>query len=115
MKKSLILLTLAGVCAYALCSCRSRITAEQPLSAKETADLKQTLSQPAEHENIPADGAENSEDVSDEEDACYYIPGGSVFHGDPACHHIAGKGNVVKATVSEAFAAGKTRPCALCG
>ena len=110
MKKGLLLLTLAGLCTYAFCACRTKeAPAEESLTPEETLELKHML---AESEaDLEADEA----DDPDEADLCYYLPSGGVFHGDPDCHHIAGKQGVVCATVEQAVAAGKARPCALCG
>ncbi len=112
MKKGLIFLALAGLCTYALCACRADEEERvQPLDAEEAEALKQDIAARDEAESDVQGDADDTYDV----DVCYYLPSGGVWHADAACHHVAGKQNVVCGTVEEARAAGKFRACALCG
>ncbi len=105
MKKGLLILTLgASLCALSLRRRRAPAPEEQATVPEEP------MAQPT----APAEPTAQAEQELEQE-PCYYIPTGSVWHGDPDCHHIAGKPHVVSATVEQALGAGKTRPCALCG
>ena len=107
MKKGLLLLTL-GASLYALALQRRRafLSADPDVlpATEPSASPEQSVKPEAQ-----------MQEPEPESELCYYIPTGGVWHGDASCHHIAGKPNVVCATVEQAFGAGKTRPCALCG
>ncbi|MCQ2427125.1 MAG: hypothetical protein MJ137_01815 [Clostridia bacterium] len=44
-----------------------------------------------------------------------WTPGGSVYHRSRACFSLNSSGEVINGTLDEALAAGKTRPCSVCG
>lgn len=129
MKKGLFWLTLAGLCAFALTSCRARAEdpAQNALTAAQTGALKTALLEAPEGENeknsaqtVPEkqpvdDVTSQLPEESEQEDVCYYTDGGSVWHLDPACSYIANSSGVKSSTVQQAQASGKTRPCARCG
>ena len=112
MKKRLVFLALAGLCTYALCACRSDSEESATrLDAKGAEELKEEIAARDAETDVAQDEAEHTYD----EDVCYYLPSGGVWHTDAACHHVAGKQNVIRGTVEQARAAGKSRPCSLCG
>ena len=132
MKKGLFWLTMAGLCAFALTSCRARVAdpAQNALTAAQTDALKTALLEAPKGETVeneedsaqtvpekqPVDDAvSQAPEESEQEDVCYYTDGGSVWHLDPACSYIANSSGVKSSTVQQAQASGKTRPCARCG
>ena len=100
MKKGLALLTIAGICAYELLAKR-----------RQNLPQSEALLQPSERAALPAPAQEQPQ----KSERCYYLKNSAVWHTAASCRYIAGKSGVTKGTVEDAQAAGKVRPCALCG
>ena len=133
MKRGLFWLTLAGICAFALTSCRARAEdpAQNALTAAQTDALKTALLEAPKGETgeneensaqtvpekppVEEEAVQTPAEPEEQEDICYYTDGGSVWHLDPACSYIANSSGVKSSTVEQALASGKTRPCARCG
>ena len=112
MKKSLLLMAIAGVCALALAACGKdeEFSAGKKLTADEAGDYREKLLEEADEH--PEEEAE--EPAVGVPTVCYYTEKGGKWHADADCRYLKNSQEVLEGSVESARFAGKDQPCSAC-
>ena len=87
--------------------------AEQPEAIEPAQESERSVTEAQPTVAVSEEAPKQIDDA--DRDLCYYLPHSRVWHSDDSCAFIAGKSEVITATIAEARAKGRARACSRCG
>ena len=97
--------TVIAVLLLTACAQTDRFEGGRPISREDLESMSAALFET----ESPTESEPHSPSV------VYWTEGGSVYHRDPHCSHLAKADKVSSGYVGNAIMYGKDRPCSLCG